>query len=191
MANKIKFGLKNVYYAAITEGESGITYATPVRIPGGVNISLAPQGEVTEFYADDIKYFAAEANAGYQGDLEIALIPESFRTDILGETLDSTAKVLTENANTIAKPFALLFEFSGDENAVRHLLTYCTVARPNIAGSTKTNTIEPQTETLTITAAARADGIVKRCTTAATPTATYNGWFDAVWEPTPPSPGVG
>ena len=30
-------------------------------------------------------YFVATANQGYEGSLEIALIPDSFRTEVLGE----------------------------------------------------------------------------------------------------------
>ena len=55
MANKIKYGLKNVYYAKITEGTGGtITYGTPVAIPGAVSMSLDAQGEISKFYADNI-----------------------------------------------------------------------------------------------------------------------------------------
>ena len=49
---------------------------------------------------------------GYEGDLELALIPESFRKDILKETLDSNG-VLIENSNVETANFALLFEFDG------------------------------------------------------------------------------
>ncbi|MCQ2911886.1 MAG: phage tail protein, partial [Clostridia bacterium] len=82
---KVKFGLKNCYYAKITE--SG--YATPVRLPGAVSLTLSPVGETSEFYADDALYFGEKVNNGYDGSLELALIPESFRKDCLGEVLDS------------------------------------------------------------------------------------------------------
>ena len=40
--NKVKFGLKNVHYALLQEGEEGaITYGTPVPMPGAVSMSLA------------------------------------------------------------------------------------------------------------------------------------------------------
>ena len=49
-------------------------------------------------------------NSGYEGDLEIALIPESFLTDIMHEELDGNG-VLAENANVELEHFAFLFEF--------------------------------------------------------------------------------
>ena len=52
-------------------------------------------------------------NMGYDGDLELALIPESFRTDVLREKLDSKG-VLIENSDAELALFALLFEFDGD-----------------------------------------------------------------------------
>ena len=54
MANKIKYGLRSVYYAVATEGTGGaLTYATPVAMPGAVNLSLSQEGESNIFYADD------------------------------------------------------------------------------------------------------------------------------------------
>ena len=148
-----------------------------------MNLNLSPQGDTNQFHADDVAYYVAVANSGYQGDLEIALIPDSFAQDVLKESLDETAQVLVENSSAGTAPFALLFEFKGDKHAVRHVLYNCTAARPNVTGATTTNTKEPQTSTLTITAAPLADGGVKAKTTADTPDATYNGWYTSVWRP--------
>jgi len=113
--------------------------------------------------------------------LELALIPESFRKDILGETLDGTDKILVEKNTVELKPFALLFEFDGDQKATRHVLYNCACGRPNVASSTKTNTTTPATETLSLTVSALPDGTVKASTTENTPDATYNGWYTSVW----------
>ena len=180
--NKVKYGLKKAYYAVLTDdGLGNITFATPVAIPGAVSMSLAQQGEQNKFYADDIAYFVSSSNDGYQGDMEFALIPESFKKDVLGETLDGTDKILIEKNTAEPKQFALLFEFDGDAKATRHILYNCTCNRPSVASSTKTNTTTPATETLTITAAALPDGTVKASTTEATPDATYNAWYTSVW----------
>lgn len=151
-ANKVKFGLKNVHYALLTETDGEVTYGTPVAIPGAVNLSMDAQGDTSTFYADDMAYYVTAANDGYSGDLEIAVIPDSFRKDVLQETEDETDKILVENVNAEPKPFALLFEFAGDQKAVRHVLYNCAATRPSLTGSTTTNTKEPSTETITITA---------------------------------------
>ena len=112
--NKVKFGLKNVHYAVLTVGEDGAaTYDTPVPIPGAVNLSLDAAGDTSTFYADNMAYFVTAANDGYSGTLEMAVIPDSFRKDVLGEVEDETDKVLVENSSVEGKNFAFLFEFAG------------------------------------------------------------------------------
>lgn len=181
MANKVKYNLKNTHYAKITTDEAGaITYGTPVPIPGSVSISLDAQGDITPFYADGIVYYKSAANNGYEGDLEIALVPESFRTDILGEKLDSK-KVLIENSEVNGSSFALLFEFSGDEKAIRHVLYNCVSTRPSMESQTKEDTVEPVTETLTISATPLANGNVKAKTGNETDPTTYGSWYNEVY----------
>lgn len=149
--NKVKFGLKNCHYAKLTEAGGVITYGTPVAIKGAVNLSLDATGDETNFFADDTKYYNVTANTGYSGSLELALIPESFKTDILGYVADTNG-VLFEDAEAEPSRFALLFEFAGDANHTRHVVYDVTCSRPSLASNTVTETKEPVTETLNITA---------------------------------------
>lgn len=153
MANKIKYGLKSVYYAKATIAANGsATYETPVAWPGAVNLSLSPEGDTTPFYADNIVYYMSSANNGYTGTLETALVPDSFKQDILGEIVSRNG-LQVESANTESGHFALLFQFEGDESATRHVIYNCVASRPNLEGATKESAIAPQTESVDITAA--------------------------------------
>ena len=186
--NKVKYGLKNVYAAKLTETVSdGVTtysYATPQAIPGAVNLSLDAEGESNPFYADNIVYFRSVTNQGYSGDLEIAIVPEWFRTTILQETKDSNG-IFIENTNVGAPVhFALLFEFEGDEKAIRHVLYNCSVSsRPSVSSQTKEAGVDPVTETLSISADPRGDGLVKARSSSTADTTVYNGWYSAVYTP--------
>ncbi|MGG2091922.1 major tail protein [Bacillus sp. S13(2024)] len=182
--NKVVFGLKNVRYSVITEDATGKhTYGTPSPLPGAVEMKLDPKGEQTDFYADDSNYYTESSNQGYEGTLTIARITEAFRTEVLGEVLDSVDKVITENANAKIKKIALMFEFDGDVKATRHLLYNVSVSRPGASSSTKSDKTEPNTTELSFVAAQRpSDGAVKVSTTATTTSAIYDAWYTKVYE---------
>lgn len=179
---KVKYGLCNVHYAIFDE-EAG-TYGTPVPIKGGVNLSLEQQGETAAFRADNMDYWTTVSNNGYEGDLEVALVPDSFLTDVMGEVKDSTTGLQYELANVQPKAFALLFQFQHDDTASRHVMYNCKATRPSVGSQTTPDgAIEPQTETLSIKASARPqDNVVKA--KAKTTDTCYDTFFTTVPVPT-------
>lgn len=188
--NKIKYGLKNVYYATVSSVSSAgaVTYNTPVAFPGAVSLSMEPQGEISPFFADNIKYWVSNANNGYEGDLEMARVIDKFRENVLGY-IKSGNNLLVEDANANPVHFALMFQFEGDVKATRHVIYDCTASRPAASGSTKNESIEPQTESVTISAgsiyvAALQTDVVKSQTIDSTATSVYDNWFSAVTIPT-------
>lgn len=187
MANKVTFGLKNVHYSTYTTLDGAITYDTPVAIPGAVEISLEPRGDMVEFYADNMLYYSASNNQGYDGTLTIANIIEQFAIDALGEEKDEDDGVLTEKTTAKQKPFALMFEFDGDVKAIRHVIYSCNASRPTVGSSTKTDSVEPNTNELSFVASPReTDYAVKTKTTTETTAAIYDAWYDAVYEKSTP-----
>ena len=181
--NKVKYNLKNTHYAMLSIAEDGkVSYGTPMAMPGSVSISLDANGEPENFYADGEAYYVINNNMGYNGDLELAMIPESFRTDALKEQLDDKG-VLIENAQVELAAFALLFEFDGDQRHIRHVLYNCSASRPGIEGKTNEESREVQTEKLTIKAAPLTNGMVKAKTGDTTDTTVYNNWYKAVYMP--------
>ena len=189
MANKIKYGLKNVYYAlANLDAQTGAaTYDAPVRIPGAVSLSMEPNGEQNNFFADNIAYASFGANAGYEGELEVAIIPDAFRIDVLGEIVDEDSDIQIETTSATTKPFALLFQFEGDVTATRYVLYSCTSSRTNIEGETTEESIEAKTETMSLNASAiynaKLDKDIVRGKISDDTSETYKNWFTAVQQP--------
>ena len=182
--NKVAFGLKNVYYALYDVTGGVVTFKTPIPIPGAVELTFDPRGDLIEFYADDMLYYAASNNQGYDGTLSIATIPEQFAIDALGEQLDETDGVLNELADAKGNPFALLFEFDGDVNATRHVMYNNSASRPTIASKTKTNSAEPNTNELKFVSSPidiNGKRMVKTKTTSKTTQALYDNWYKEVY----------
>ncbi|MDP7981524.1 major tail protein [Bacillus multifaciens] len=186
--NKVTFGLKNVYYALFDVKDGVVTFKTPTPIPGAVELTFDPRGDLIEFYADDMLYYSASNNQGYDGTLNIATIPEQFAIDALGEQLDAEDGVLNELADAKGKPYALLFEFDGDVNATRHVMYNCSASRPTIASKSKTNSAEPNTNELKFVSSPidiNGKRMVKTKTTSKTTQAIYDNWYKKVYVKTP------
>lgn len=191
--NKVSYGLKNVHYVPYNVTAGVVTFEKPIPMPGAVELTNEPRGDLIEFYADDMLYYSADNNQGYEGTLNIATIPEQFAIDALGEQLDETDGVLNELADAKGKPFALLFEFDGDVKATRHVMYNCSASRPNISSKSKTNSAEPNTNELKFVASPLIlvpDGrpMVKTKTTAKTTQVIYDNWYKEVYVKKPEAP---
>ena len=192
-ANKVKFGLSRVAYALVTETTtSGVTtssYGTIKELKGAVSLSLSNDAEKNVFRADNEDYFISYGQGSYSGDLEVARVNEDFLKDVLGYTEDND-KILVESSASMKQTtyFALLFQFEGDQRSVQHCLYKCSASRPDIASETtgENGSIDPKTETLTITAVPRvdADKYIHIQTQETTTTAVVEAWYTAVPTPT-------
>lgn len=180
MANKVKFNIRDCHYATRTESGGAVTYGTPVALPGAVSLSLSPSGDRSPFYADGIEYYVTIGNTGYEGDLEVALIDDTFRQTILAEETD-TNNNLFEDAMAEPVHFALSFTVDGNEGPIKFWFYDCTVTRPDLNAQTNTETKEPQTDTLSITAIpCSVSGYVRCKSTATTSDADLAAWNNAV-----------
>lgn len=181
--NKVKFGLSNVCVAKITEEDGVITYGTPFKMPGAVSLSANPEGETTPFYADNVKYFIAVSNNGYTGDLGLAITPDQFLKEILGQKADSNG-VLFESADDVSARFALMGEIDGDAKKRRFVYYDCTATRPSAEMNTVSESKEPQTDTISITMAPRATDKAIKATIEPSETnqEAYNSFFTSVYE---------
>jgi phi13 family phage major tail protein len=196
--NKVKFGLKNVHYALVTEtvvttgadaGKTVSSYGELKALAGAVSLSLSSSASKSVFRADNEDYYVSYGEGGYEGDLEVARVNEGFLKDVLGYVEDDD-KILVEAgaAFKTVNYFALVFEFDGDQKATKHCLYKCSASRPNIASQTtgEGGSTDPQTETVTITAVPRIDEdkYIHLQTQDSTSTAVVEAWYSAVPVPT-------
>ena len=182
MADKVKFGIKNVHVFPITGWTDGVpTYDSVINIPGTVSLSLDKQGDTNDFYADNIKYYTSVANNGYAGSLTVAIIPDAFRTEILKYITDDN-DVLVED---IAEPthFAMTFEEDGDQVGTKFVLYNGTASRPSLDKSTTTDSKEPSTQELEVSFAPLKSGRVMAMSTADTADAVLAAWHTAPYIP--------
>ena len=69
------------------------------QVEGAVVVHSVEEAlEAVKDYADDKIYYRREQNNGYEGDLELAVTPDTFLTQILGRKVDSNGAVV-ENAD--------------------------------------------------------------------------------------------
>lgn len=185
--NKVRFGLKNVYYAVLTESSDNTnnTYATPVAVPGAVNLTMDSNGTDGTFYADNVAYYKTFANNGYSGELEMARISDAMLKDVWGMTVEGG--ILTEKTGIQPKPFALLFQIEGDQKEELHVLyRVVPTSKPSIGSQTVGEEVEPVTQTFSfdalplVTGPSYQAGLIQGKTIDTTATATRTAWFTAV-----------
>ena len=183
MAKRVKFNIKNVHYAKLTIGDNNaVSYGTPVAIPGAVNLSLDPEGDNSIFWADGERYYESYANNGFSGNLEVAELVDSFKQDILGYVKDATTGKLTEFSDVEPERFALLFQMDGSPEKTRFVFYNVLPSRENVEAETTTETKEPKTESINISAASLPNGAVRSVVHESD--AAYANWFESVTVPT-------
>lgn len=185
--NKVRFGLKNVHYAKLTEssGSSNNTFATPVAVPGAVSMTIDSSVANNTFYADNIAYFKWLSNNGYTGTLEMARISDAMLKDIWGMT--SSGGILYEEADVQPSPFALLFQIDGDaDNELNVFYRVVPTSKPTGGSQTIGENKEPVTQSFTfevlplVTGPAYQKGKIKGRTDTTSTTEIRSAWFSAV-----------
>lgn len=161
MANKVEFGLSNVHVGTYSESGGTVTLGEPTKLPGAVSLTLEPQSEEYNFYADDIIYYSDFSDNGETGELNMALFPDEFKTAFLGYLkLDDGGVAKVKGARQ--QSMYLIFEGKGDANKRRHILYNVTPGQITREYRTIEQNKEVQTEVLSISLLGETEtGIVK------------------------------
>ena len=151
MANKVEFGISNLYVGTYTVGEGGTaTLGTPYHQKGAISFSPEENSEQNSFYADNIVYWSGYSGGSIEGDLEVAMFDDEFKTQFLGyRTLTSGGLANVKNAT---KPNVYVaFQVEGDAESRRVILYNCALGAITREYATIEDTKEPATETLAVT----------------------------------------
>lgn len=147
MAEKVQYGICNVYLFARTEGTGGaISYASPIHAEGAVSLSLDPQSEENVFYADNTRYYISNSSQGYEGELELAFLQDDVKLAFMGYVEASNNNIVETNAQ--GAPFGMVFQFETDDKARRVVLYNCKMGKPSEEHETTEDSTEPATVTV-------------------------------------------
>lgn len=150
MANKVEFGISQLHVGTYEDNNGTITLGTPYHQKGAVSFSPEEQSEQNNFYADNIVYWSGYSGGTLEGDLEVAMFDDAFKTQFLGY------KALTNgglaNVKNPTKPSVYIaFQVEGDDESRRVILYNCSLGGITREYNTIEESKEPTTETLPIT----------------------------------------
>lgn len=150
MANKVEFGISQLHVGTYTESNGTVTLGTPYHQKGAVSFSPEEQSEQNNFYADNIVYWSGYSGGTLEGDLEVAMFDDEFKTQFLGY------KALTNgglaNVKNPTKPSVYIaFQVEGDDESRRVILYNCSLGGITREYNTIEESKEPTTETLPVT----------------------------------------
>lgn len=152
MANKVEFGISNLHVGTYSDdGAGNITLGTPYHQKGAVSFAPEVQEDSSNFYADNIVYYSVFAGGSVEGDLEVAMFDDTFKTQFLGyQTLTDGGLASVKNAT---KPNVYIaFQIEGDTESRRVILFNCSLGSIQREYSTIEEDVEPATETIAVTA---------------------------------------
>lgn len=150
MANKVEFGISNLHVGTYTESNGTVTLGTPYHQAGAISFSTEESSEQNIFYADNVPYWSGYSGGTIEGDLEVAMFDDEFKTQFLGyRALADGGLASVKNAT---KPNVYIaFQVEGDAESRRVILYNCSLGFISREYSTIEENKEPVTETINIT----------------------------------------
>lgn len=181
-------GLKNFYYAKmIDDAEAGTTYDAPKRMGDAISLSETPTTNTATLYAENGPAETASANGPTTAEIGVKDLSPQVLADLLGQTVNADG-VLIQSREDRAPYVAVGFQMTGEsENDAFVWLYKGKFSRPTTSGTTKGESVEFSTPTITASFIGRdSDGQEKaRIIQSETNQAIADAWFTNVYESTP------
>ena len=152
MATKRQVGLKDFHVCKITSdtpGE-GAVYESPVRIPGIISATMSTERSTENYYSDDIVEETFSSFNSISLEVEISNLSQSERALLLGQTV--TKGVSAASADDTAEEVGIMFRSKRTDGKYRYVaLTRGKFVEPSESFATESDSVSPQTMTLTFT----------------------------------------
>ena len=151
MANKVEFGISQLHVGTYSDdGNGNITLGSPYHQKGAVSFSPEEQSDKSDFYADNVVYWSGYSGGTFEGDLEVALFDDAFKTQFLGYRRTTNGGLA--NVKNVIKPNVYVaFQVEGDQESRRVVFYNCTLGVIKREFNTIEESKEPVTETLNMT----------------------------------------
>ena len=151
MANKVEFGISNLYVGTYSVGTTGtVTMGTPYHQAGAISFSPEEQSESSKFYADNVVYWSGYSDNGLSGEIENAFFPDDFKTRFMNYQALSNGGIAQIKGKK-NKPVYFAFQAEGDQEARRGIFYNVSLGQITREYSTTEDSIEPATATLPFT----------------------------------------
>ena len=153
MANKVDFGISNLYVGTYSVDTTGsVTMGTPYHQAGAVSFSPEEQSEANNFYADNVIYWSGYTGGTFEGDLEVAKFDDTFKTQFLGYISKGDGGLAVVK-NAVKPKVYIAFQVEGDAESRRIIMYNCSLGGITREYATEEDSIEPATETIAVTVA--------------------------------------
>lgn len=150
MPNKVEFGISNLHVGTYTESGGTVTLGAPYHQKGAVNFAPEQDSDNNIFYADNVAYWSEYNEGAIEGDLEVAMFDDTFKTQFLGYVTLTNGAIAQKKGAT--KPAVYIaFEVEGDVEKRRVIFYNCSLGSITREYATVEDSKEPATETLPVT----------------------------------------
>ena len=150
---KVQFGISQLHVGTYTDNNGTVTLGTPYHQKGAINFAPETDSQNNDFYADNIVYWSGYSGGKIEGDLEVAMFDDEFKTQFLGYkelTNGGLAAVKNPTKPNVYVAFQVETD-EGDAGPIRVILFNCSLGNITREYSTITENKEPQTATIPVT----------------------------------------
>ena len=152
MATKRQVGLKDFHVCKILTDVAGVgaTYESPVRIPGIISATMSTERSTESYYSDDIVEETFSSFNSISLEVEVSNLSQSERALLLGQKVKKG--VSAASADDTASEVGIMFRSKRTNGQYRYVaLTRGKFVEPSESFATESDSLSPQTMTLTFT----------------------------------------